>query len=131
MGTCRPCKWNAEAARFQDRPKGYIQRVALTIFGFMLFGACLGHLSYMTNDTHYRSLVLLLIFCVQLNDVFAFIVGKPKLLGSPYTFKRSGKSGAQISEVLPHLAEIADPRKTHVSALCGQIDYPKFGSCPH
>ena len=39
---------------------------------------------------------------------FAFIVGKPKLLGSPYTFKRSGKSGAEISEVLPHLGEIAD-----------------------
>ena len=32
-----------------------------------------------------------------------FIVGKPKLLGSPYTFKRWGKSGAEISEVLPHL----------------------------
>src|SRR5215470_13152746 len=29
---------------------------------------------------------------------FAFIVGKPKLLGSPFTFKRSGKSGAEISE---------------------------------
>ena len=39
---------------------------------------------------------------------FAFIVGKPKLLGSPYTFKKYGKSGAEISEVLPHLAEIAD-----------------------
>jgi hypothetical protein len=39
---------------------------------------------------------------------FAFIVGKPRLLGSPYTFKRAGKSGAEISEVLPHLAEIAD-----------------------
>ncbi len=39
---------------------------------------------------------------------FAFIVGKPKLLGSPYTFQRWGKSGAEISEVLPHLGEIAD-----------------------
>ena len=33
-----------------DRPKGYIQRVALAIFGFLLFGACLGHLGFMTND---------------------------------------------------------------------------------
>ena len=63
-------------ATSQDRPKGYIQRVALAIFGFVLFGTCLGHLSYMTNDTHYRSLILLLIFCVQLNDVFAYIVGQ-------------------------------------------------------
>lgn len=31
-------------ATSQDRPNGYIQRVALTIFGFMLFGSCLGHL---------------------------------------------------------------------------------------
>jgi phosphatidate cytidylyltransferase len=64
-----------------DRPKGYIQRVALSIFGFILFGTCLGHLSYMSNDTHYRSLVLLLIFCVQLDDVFAYIVGKS--MGGP------------------------------------------------
>ena len=53
-------------ATSQDRPKGYIQRVALAIFGFVLFGTCLGHLSYMTNDTHYRSLVLLLIFSCRL-----------------------------------------------------------------
>ena len=39
---------------------------------------------------------------------FAFIKGAPKLLGSPYEFKRCGKSGAEISELLPHLREIAD-----------------------
>jgi hypothetical protein len=39
---------------------------------------------------------------------FAFIKGAPKLLGSPYEFKRCGKSGAEISELLPHLQEIAD-----------------------
>jgi hypothetical protein len=39
---------------------------------------------------------------------FAFIVGKPRLLGSPYAFKRHGASGAEISELLPHLAEVAD-----------------------
>jgi phosphatidate cytidylyltransferase len=92
-------------ATSQDRPKGYIQRVALTIFGFMLFGACLGHLSYMTNDTHYRSLVLLLIFCVQLNDVFAFIVGKslggPKL--APLTSPNKTISGALGAVVLTTL----------------------------
>jgi len=65
-----------------DRPKGYIQRVALAISGFILFGTCLGHLGYMSNDRHYRTLILLLIFSVQLNDVFASIVGK--LLGGPH-----------------------------------------------
>jgi phosphatidate cytidylyltransferase len=68
-------------ATSQDRPRGYLQRVALAIFGFLLFGTCLGHLSYMTNDGHYRALVLLLILCVQLNDVFAYLIGK--FLGGP------------------------------------------------
>jgi phosphatidate cytidylyltransferase len=83
-------------ATSQDRPKGYIQRVALTIFGFMLFGTCLGHLSYMTNAPNYRSLALLLIFSVQLNDAFAYIVGKslggPKL--APQTSPNKTISGA-------------------------------------
>jgi len=39
---------------------------------------------------------------------FAFIKGVPKLLGSPYNFKRHGKSGNEISELLPHLGDIAD-----------------------
>jgi len=88
-----------------DRPKGYIQRVALAIFGFILFGTCLGHLSYMTNDTHYRSLVLLLIFCIQLNDVFAYIVGMslggPKL--APETSPNKTISGSLGAIVLTTL----------------------------
>jgi hypothetical protein len=39
---------------------------------------------------------------------FAFIKGTPKLLGSPYEFKRCGRSGAEISELLPHLQGVAD-----------------------
>jgi hypothetical protein len=39
---------------------------------------------------------------------FAFIKGTPKLLGSPYQFERCGKSGAEISELLPHLRSVAD-----------------------
>jgi hypothetical protein len=41
-------------------------------------------------------------------DRFAFIKGKPKLLGSPFKFERAGQSGHNISELLPHLKEIAD-----------------------
>ncbi|HVN77494.1 MAG TPA: DUF1501 domain-containing protein [Terriglobia bacterium] len=39
---------------------------------------------------------------------FAFIRGAPKLLGSPYRFTKWGRSGAEISELLPHLGEVAD-----------------------
>jgi len=39
---------------------------------------------------------------------FAFIKGKPKLLASPFQFQSYGQSGAQISELLPNLAKVAD-----------------------
>ncbi|WP_159995213.1 phosphatidate cytidylyltransferase [Roseomonas sp. 18066] len=60
----------------QDRPEGYIQRVGLATFAFMLFGASLAHLGYMANDPGYRPLVLLLLTAVALNDVAAFTFGK-------------------------------------------------------
>src|SRR6185436_8154280 len=50
---------------------------------------------------------------------FAFIRGVPRLLGSPYTFARHGQSGAEVSELLPHLAAITDDiailRSVHTS----------------
>jgi len=39
---------------------------------------------------------------------FAFIKGVPKMLGTPHTFERHGKSGAELSELLPHLATVVD-----------------------
>ncbi len=86
-------------ATSRDRPKGYIQRVALAIFGFILFGTCLGHVSFMANDAHYRSLILLLVFSAQLNDIFAFVVGRslggPKLAPRPTRPRRSPARSAR------------------------------------
>jgi hypothetical protein len=39
---------------------------------------------------------------------FAFIKGAPKLLGSPFSFQRAGRAGVELSELLPHLAGVAD-----------------------
>jgi hypothetical protein len=39
---------------------------------------------------------------------FAFIKGTPRLLGSPYAFRKCGKSGAEVSELLPHLQGVVD-----------------------
>jgi hypothetical protein len=39
---------------------------------------------------------------------FAFIKGTPRLLGSPFNFKRYGQSGQELSDLLPHLAAHAD-----------------------
>ena len=84
-----------------DQPRGYIQRVALAIFAFFLFGAGLAHLGYMANDRNYRPIVLLLILAVGCNDVFAYTVGKtvggPKLLPSTSPNKTvSGSLGALV-----------------------------------
>ncbi|OAI47952.1 phosphatidate cytidylyltransferase [Planctomycetaceae bacterium SCGC AG-212-F19] len=80
----------------QDRPEGYIQRVALSVFGFALFGSALGHLSYMANDVHYRPILLLVLVAVELNDVAAFVSGR--LLGRrklcPHTSPNKTIAGA-------------------------------------
>ncbi len=66
----------AAAAILADRPKGYIQRVALGTWGFLLFGVGLGHLGYMANDVDYRPLILTILVCVEANDIFAYLAGK-------------------------------------------------------
>jgi phosphatidate cytidylyltransferase len=66
----------AGVAVFADRPKGYIQRVALGVLGFGLFGSALGHLGYFANDANYRPILLWLLVTVELNDVFAYLTGK-------------------------------------------------------
>lgn len=64
------------AAVLEDRPRGFIQRIALAAIAFLFFGAGLGHLGFMANETHYRPVLLLIILCVQLNDIFAYCCGK-------------------------------------------------------
>jgi phosphatidate cytidylyltransferase len=66
----------AAVAILADRPKGYIQRVALGVLGFALFGSALGHLGYMANDANYRPILLLVFLAVEANDIFAFVAGK-------------------------------------------------------
>jgi hypothetical protein len=39
---------------------------------------------------------------------FAFIKGVPKMLGSPYKFRQSGRAGGWFCEQIPHMASIAD-----------------------
>ena len=63
-------------ALFADDPKGYIQRVALGIFCFLLFGVCLGHFSYLANDNLGAPIQLAILLCVEMNDIFAYCTGK-------------------------------------------------------
>lgn len=66
----------AAAAILRDQPRGYIQRVGLAVLGFALFGSCLGHLGFLANDANFRAMLILIFLCVELNDVFGFVVGK-------------------------------------------------------
>lgn len=59
----------------KDEPNGYIQRVALGVLSVLMFGVCFGHLGYIANDVEYRPIIILIVLCVEANDVFAFITG--------------------------------------------------------
>lgn len=39
---------------------------------------------------------------------FAFLRGHPKLLGTPFKFKRQGEAGLELSELLPNLGKVSD-----------------------
>jgi len=39
---------------------------------------------------------------------FAFVKGRPNLMGSPYRFSQHGQSGSWFSELLPSMAKVAD-----------------------
>lgn len=59
-----------------DRPDGYIRRTSLAIVGIALFGVSLGHLAFFSNDVLFRPLLIWILICTELNDVFAFLSGK-------------------------------------------------------
>jgi hypothetical protein len=48
---------------------------------------------------------------------FAFIKGVPLMLGSPYQFTQEGRSGAWVSETMPHFKRIVD-EVTLVKSMC-------------
>jgi phosphatidate cytidylyltransferase len=89
----------------QDRPKGYIQRTALGVLGFALLGYSFGYVGLMANNTQFRPLLLLIVIGIELNDVFAYCVGKtlggPKLLPNTSPGKTvAGSVGALVLTTL-------------------------------
>ena len=64
------------SALLADKPQGYIRRVSLSFIGFALFGISLGHLGFISNDFLFRPILLWILFCTALNDVFAYLCGK-------------------------------------------------------
>lgn len=66
----------AVVALTNDQPRGYLQRVALCVVAFVLFGLGLGHASYLANDALFRPMVFWLLISVEANDIFAYLSGK-------------------------------------------------------
>jgi phosphatidate cytidylyltransferase len=66
----------AAVAILRDQPSGYIQRLAIGTLGFVLFGSCLTHLGLLANDKNFRPYLILVLLSVELNDVFAYVIGK-------------------------------------------------------
>lgn len=60
----------------QDRAEGQIQRVSLSIVGFLYLGWMFGHLAFLANSPHALGYLLYLVFAVEINDVAAFTCGK-------------------------------------------------------
>ncbi|HEB51784.1 MAG TPA: DUF1501 domain-containing protein [bacterium] len=54
---------------------------------------------------------------------FAFLKGVPNLLASPYRFARHGESRAELSELLPYTAAIADRLAFVKSVHCEQFNH--------
>jgi phosphatidate cytidylyltransferase len=92
----------AAVAILADSPSGYVQRVGLGVLGFMLFGSCLGHLGFFGNDPNYRKIMVWILLCVELNDVFAYICGKSfgKRKLAPHTSPNKTIGGALGAVVL-------------------------------
>lgn len=70
------CLVIAAVALLDDRPRGYVSRVALGVWGFAMCASSPAHLGYLANDVDYRPLVILILLSVELNDIFAYCCGK-------------------------------------------------------
>ncbi|MBL4848755.1 MAG: phosphatidate cytidylyltransferase [Planctomycetes bacterium] len=99
----------------RNRAKGQLQRVALSIVGFVYLGWMFGHLGFLANSEHAQGYLLYLCFAVPISDVAAFtsgkLFGKAKLRSEISPNKTWGGSlGAlAVSMALPWLLRFSFP----------------------
>lgn len=92
---------------FQDAPSGYIQRCALGVSAFLLFGVGLGRLGALTAEHDYRALLCTVIACCQCSDVAAYCCGKSIKTGKVFPNTSPNKSLAGHLGALLTVAPIA------------------------
>src|SRR5262249_51203504 len=82
-----------------DRPKGYVQRVGLGVLAVVLFGACLGHVSFLANHTPFRPLVGWLLLSSLVHPLFASLARRlPGPVPFPHTIP--GRTMTSIAAAL-------------------------------
>ena len=67
----------------RNRVDGQLQKISLSIVGFVYIGWMFGHLGFLANADHAYGYLLYMVFAVGINDVAAFTCGK--------LFGRSGR----------------------------------------
>jgi phosphatidate cytidylyltransferase len=60
----------------RNRVQGQLQRMSLTIVGFIYIGWMFGHLGFLANAVNAYGYLLYIVFATELNDVAAFTFGK-------------------------------------------------------
>lgn len=99
----------------RNRARGEVQKLALSIVGFLYIGWMFGHLGFMANATHAYGLICYIIFATELNDISAFtfgrVFGKHQLRSeiSPRKTVEGAIGALAVSMVLPWLLRFSFP----------------------
>ena len=99
----------------RNRARGELQKMSLSIIGFIYIGWMFGHLGFLANTTNAYGFLCYIIFATELNDVSAFIFGK--LFGrhplrseiSPNKTWEGALGALAVSMVLPWLLRFSFP----------------------
>jgi phosphatidate cytidylyltransferase len=99
----------------RNRARGELQKMALSIVGFIYIGWMFGHLGFLANATNAYGFLCYVIFATELNDVSAFTFGK--LFGrhplrseiSPNKTWEGALGALAVSMVLPWLLRFSFP----------------------
>lgn len=104
----------------RNRTTGELQRITLSVFGFVYIGWMFGHLALFANSRNAYGYLMYLVFAVELNDISSYVCGR--LFGrrplrsniSPKKTWAGAIGGLAVSLVLPWLLWFSFP---HFSAV--------------
>jgi len=99
----------------RNRARGELQKMALSIVGFIYIGWMFGHLGFLANTTNAYGFLCYVIFATELNDISAFTFGR--LFGrhplrseiSPRKTWEGALGALAVSMVLPWLLRFSFP----------------------